>query len=98
MAEPLVQLLWGEVVETEPDADARGDGQQLLAAKLLGEPGVTAQDDAEYGLGVEVGGGQDAQLGEDGRGDLLGLIDEQDRTVACGLDVGEPLLAQGLES
>ena len=96
--EPLEQLLWGEVVEVEADADAGGDGQELVAAKLLCEPGVTAQDDGEDGARVEVGRGEDAQLGEDGRGISWASSTSRTGTVACGLDVGEPLLAQGLEA
>ena len=57
-----------------------------------------AQHHGEDGSGVEVGGGQDPELGQDRRGDLLSLVDEEHRPVASGLDVCQPPLAQRLEA
>ena len=47
-------------------------------------------------LGVEIGGGQQAELGEHGRLHLLRLIDEQYWPGEGGLDVSLPTLTQGL--
>ena len=46
--------------------------------------------------GVEPGGAQQAQLGENGRQHLLRLVDDQDRPRQRGVDVGLPALAQHL--
>ncbi len=67
-------------------------------AKVLSQALIAAQDHGQKRAGVEVGGGEDAQLGQDRGGDLLGLVDEQHRAQAGGLDVGAPGLAQGPEA
>src|ERR1700674_2083355 len=98
MLKPVVQLFRREVVESQADTDAAGDRQQLVAAELLGEAGGAAEDDGEDGARIELGGGEDAQLGEDRGGHLLGFVDEQDGAAPGGLDVGEPGLAEDLEA
>ena len=47
-------------------------------------------------MGVEIGGGQQAQLGEHGGLHLLSLIDQKHRPGQGALDVGLPALAQDL--
>ena len=59
---------------------------------------VAGEHDGQEGSGVEVGGGEDAQLGEHRAGDLLGLVDEQDGAVSGGLDLSAPGFAEGLEA
>jgi hypothetical protein len=98
MLEPVEQLFGREVVERQADADAAGDGQQLVAAELLSEAGIAAEHDGENRARIELGGGEDAQLGEDRGRHLLGFVDEQDGTAAGGLDVGEPGFAEDLEA
>jgi len=77
MAKPVEQFLRRQIVEAESHPDAGWRWQQGFASKLLDEPAVAREDDGEDGARVEFGGRQDAQLGEDGMGHLLRLIDEE---------------------
>ena len=72
--------------------------QQVIAAKELGEALVAGEDDAQQGARVELRGGEQAQLVHDRGGELLGLVDEQHRTQARGVEVGEPAGTQRLEA
>ena len=66
-------------VEVESEPDAAGDRQELRVAELLGEPLVATEDDGEKTTGVEVGAGEDAELGKHGGVHFLSFIDEQQR-------------------
>ena len=67
-------------------------------AEVLGEARVAGEDHGQQRARVEVGGGEDAQLGQDRGGHFLGLIDQEHRAQAGGFEVGEPGLAQGPEA
>ncbi len=88
------ELLRGGWLQEEADPDATAEGQELLGAELLGEPAVTAEHDGEKGAGVELGGGEQAELIEDRGLHLLRFIDDEDRTEKRGLDVRLPALAE----
>ena len=66
-------------VEVESEPDAAGDGQELGVAEQLGEPLVATENDGEKASGVEVGAGEDAELGKHGGVHFLSFIDEQQR-------------------
>ena len=59
---------------------------------------VAREDDAQDGARVELGGGEQAHLGEHGVLELLRLVDEQERAHAGVVEVGTPALAQHLEA
>ena len=65
------------------------------AAAKLGKP-VTVQNDSQKEMGIELGGGQQAQLAQNGRLHLLGLIDDQHRLGKGAVDMRLPALAQDL--
>jgi hypothetical protein len=54
------------MLERQAQADAAAEGQQVVAAQQVGEAAIAGEDDAEQGLRVELGGGEQAQLGERG--------------------------------
>src|SRR5947209_1427320 len=79
-----------------------GSGSRMLAGLDLElGPGLGGED-LEIELLIDLGelavGGENAQLGQDGGGHFLGLVDEQRGSAAGGLDVGEPGFAEDLET
>jgi hypothetical protein len=98
MVEPVEEFFGGEVVEAESDSDATGDGEEFLATELLDEAAITGEDDGQDGSGIEVGGGEDSEFGEDVGVHFLCFIDEEDGSEVSGFDVSEPFFAQGLET
>ena len=78
--------------------DARAQGQQLLAAQVIGEAGIPGEDDAQQGLGVEAGAGEQAQLVEHGGTHLLCFVHQQHGTPTGGLQMAEPGGTQRLEA
>ena len=79
-------------------SDARGDGQQVGVAQLGHKTVVARENDAQDGARVEVGRGEQAHLGQHRVGELLCLVDEQERAQAGLAQVGAPVLAQPLEA
>lgn len=77
----LEELGRGLGVEVESETNAAGNRQELRVAELLGEPLVATKHDSEKTAGVEVGAGQDAELGKHGGVHFLSFIDEQERTM-----------------
>jgi len=63
---------------------------------VFGEPPIAGQHDGQQDVGVEIGGGQQAQFGEHGGLHLLCLVNQQHRSGQGGLDVRLPTVAQGL--
>ena len=78
--------------------EARGEREQVRGAQLVEQAVVAREDDAQDGARVEVGGGEQAHLGEHGVLELLRLVDEQERSHAGVVEVGAPALAQHLEA
>ncbi len=79
-------------------ANAAAERHELVTGKTLGQTGVAAEDGVEQAARIEVGAGQDAQLTQHLGAHLLRLVDQQHRTHQGRLDVGLPLLTQGLEA
>jgi hypothetical protein len=79
-------------------ADARAERDQFLAAQFLGQAGVAGEDHAQECLGVEPGAGHQAQFGQDRGTHFLGFVDQEHRAPAGGVQMREPVLAQGLEA
>src|SRR3984885_16185892 len=52
--EARAEQIAGSGFEVKPSPDAASEGQQIGSAQSLGQPGVTGEDDAEQGPGVEV--------------------------------------------
>ncbi len=98
MVEAREQLALGGVVEGQPSADARAEGQELGRAESLGQAGVASEDNAEQLFAVELLAGQDAQLAEDGGESLLGLVDDEHGAATTGGDVIAPAGAKGLKT
>jgi len=98
MVEAGEEFLAGSIVEKEPATDAAADGKQSGVPEALREALVTAKDNAEELLGIEVFGAEDAELGEDGTEGFLRLVDEEDRTRGGRKDVLGPASAEGLEA
>ena len=67
-------------------------------AQPLGQAGVAGEDDAEELTAVEILGGEDAQLVEDGGLGLLGLVEDQHRAEQGLRNVLGPAGAQRLEA
>ena len=74
----LEELGRGLGVEVESEPYSASDGQELRVAEELGEPLVATENDREKAAGVEVGAGEDAELGKHGGVHFLSFIDEQD--------------------
>jgi len=64
--------------------------------QTVDQPSVTGQHDGQQDMGIEVGGGQQAQLGKHAGLHLLCLIDQKHRPGQRALDVPLPALAHGL--
>ena len=58
------QLVAGRDAGGEPGADTAAERDQLLAPQLVEQAGVAGEDDAQQGLGVEAGAGEQAQLAQ----------------------------------
>ena len=86
----------GGALDRQTDADAAVEGQELVGPQALDEPGVAGQDDGQQDVGIELGGGEQAQFGKDSRGHLLGLVDDEHRPGKGAVDMRLPALAQDL--
>jgi len=98
MLQVLEELGRGLGIEVESESDAAGNRQELRVAEQLGEPLVATEHDGEKAAGVEVGAGQDAELGKHGGVHFLSFIDEQDWPMEAGAEILEPLVAQSFEA
>ncbi len=67
-------------------------------AEPVDQAAVAGEDDREDGARVEVGGRQQADLGDHRGQQLLGLVDEHHGPHAGVVDMGEPSLAQVFEA
>ncbi len=68
------------VLEGESDADPGTQGQEVVAAQEVLQSLVAGEDNGEQGSGIEVRGGEETEFVQDGRGDLLSLVDKQNGT------------------
>ena len=92
------ELVSGGVLEDEAATDAAAEGKELGDAKALGETGIAGEDDAEELARIELLGGEDSDLVEDGGEGLLGLVDDEDGAAHRLGDVVGPAGAQGLKA
>ena len=94
MVEELCEVagLGGE--HDEALTETRGQREQVRGAQFVEQAVVAREDDGEDGARVEVGGGEQAHLGEHGVLEFLCLVDEQERSHAGVVEVGTPALTQ----
>jgi hypothetical protein len=85
-------------IEDEAGPQAGVDGGERRRGQTLAELGVAAKDDSEKGARVEAVAHHGLELDDDLIGKLLRLVDENHGTKQGGLDVSEPVFAQGLEA
>ena len=96
MPQAVLELLWCCAFDRQAHPHAAGQGQEVIGAQTFGQPSVTGQHGGQQDVGVEIGGGQQAQFGEHGGLHLLCLIDQKHRPGQGALDVCLPALAQDL--
>src|SRR5262249_48988422 len=92
--ETVLQLLGGGSFKGKALSHPAGQRQEFRRAQMLEQPAVAGQHDGQQDVGIELNGGEQAQLREHDRAHLLRLVDEQHRSGECGIDVGLPALPQ----
>ena len=96
LPEILLKFVRGGALDRQAHAHAAGEGEELVGSQAFEEPSVAGEHDGEQDVRIELGGTQQAQLGENGRQHLLRLVDDEHRPRQRGIDVGLPALAQHL--
>ena len=69
-------------------------GKSSSSFQAVGQALIAGQDDGQDGAGVQVGAGQQAQLGEDQRVHFLGFVDDEHGPIERAVDVCEPFFPQ----
>ena len=67
MPQTSLESFGGGALHRQTDADAAVEGQELVGTQALDETGVAGQDDGQQDVGIELGGGQQAQFGQNRR-------------------------------
>ena len=96
VAEAFLQVLRRGAFHRQAHAHAAVEGEELVGTQAVGKPPVAGQHDGEQDARIEFGGGQQAQLREDGGLDFLRLVDDEHGPGQGGIDIGLPALAQHL--
>ena len=96
MTQAVLEVLRRCAFDRQTHPHAAGQGEEFIGAQTFGEPPIAGQHDGQQDVGVEIGGGQQAQFGEHGGLHLLCLVNQQHRSGQGGLDVRLPTVAQGL--
>ena len=85
LPEILLKFVRGGALDRQAHPHAAGEGEELVGSQAFEEPSVAGEHDGEQDVGIELGGTQQAQLGENGRQHLrkprgrpAGLGDEHD--------------------
>ena len=94
--EALLEVLRRGAFDRQAHAHAAGEREELIGAQAFGEASVAGEHDGQQDVGIEIGGGEQAQFGEHGGLHLLRLIDDEHRSGQRALDVRLPALAQDL--
>jgi hypothetical protein len=81
--------------EVKRDANALTQGIEGSKAEFEGQVRLTEEDENEAGGGVHLGVEQEAELFEQIRGELVGLINDEDRTAALTVGVVEGIAELG---
>ncbi len=93
-----LEVLGGQGPQGQARPDSAPQREQLRGPEALGQAAVPAEKGDEEALGVEAGAGEQPQLGEAFAGELLGLVDQEDRTEERRLAVGPPAGPERLEA
>ena len=73
----LRELPGSGIIENQPGADASAQRDQHGQTEQIQQPVVAAKNNGQDGAGIQLGAGQEAQLGKDLGLHFLGFIDQQ---------------------
>ncbi len=82
----VIALEGGEVAAAH---DARSEGPGSVEEELVDEGGLSREDHGEEGSGVGVDLGEGMELGEDIEAEVVSFVDDKDRDLLLGGEVGE---------